>query len=73
MNKRDEDSHSTPWTEENARKAFKDGFGLPRKEMIAKPLTRVQTIGFEIGMKYFFFGFELTSKFLFLLLLKAQV
>ena len=43
MKNKDEDHFS--WSEENARKAFKDRFGLPRKEMLAKPLSRVRTVG----------------------------
>ena len=43
MRNRDERSHGSPWNEENVRKAFKDRFGLPRKEMLAKPLTGVQS------------------------------
>ena len=44
MKKREENSDSSPWTEENARKAFDDNFGLPRKELLAKPLTRIQNV-----------------------------
>ena len=43
MKNRVENTRYPPWTKENARKAFKDRFGLPRKEMLASPLTRVRT------------------------------
>ena len=44
MENEDEAPRSTPWTEENAQKAFKNRFGLPRKELPFKLLTRIRNI-----------------------------
>ena len=46
MRNRDKSADGSPWNEENTRKAFKDRFGLARKEMLAKPLTRVKSATF---------------------------
>ena len=44
MKNRDEKYRGSRWTEEKALKAFEDRFGLPRKELLFKPLTRVRMI-----------------------------
>ena len=44
MENREENSDNPPWTDENSRKAFDDNFGLPKKQMLAKPLTRANNL-----------------------------